>query len=188
MRRPGPRNSSHAMDDKPWHRAMSILPTGTRGQTPLDFSLGTSLFLLALATLFMTLPGIIAPFDSPGSQGNMLRTERASAQLTNNLITDNRHVGQPTSLDTHCTKAFFDDSVDASTCPFTQSESLQTQLGLREIDDVNVTIYDMSNSIATVDGSTLATGDTPPDRQRTITTTRIVYLNGDPHRLTVTLW
>lgn len=186
MRRAGPRDSSLPAGSRP--PTQSRLQGTARGQTALDFAFGSSLFLLSLAFLFTTLPGIVAPFDAPNAQGDSLRTERVASQLTTQLLADNRYVGQPTSLDAQCTTAFFNDSVNASSCRFNQSASLQARLGLRDYNNVNITIRDTTGRIASVKGTTLVTGPEPSVDADTTTMTRIVHLTGDPHRLTVTFW
>ncbi|WP_306055575.1 DUF7287 family protein [Natronococcus wangiae] len=79
-----------------------------RGQTPFDFMLGFSIFIMAVVFIFMMAPGLITPF-SEGQSADPLFADRTADYLSESKLVDS-----PATAELNTTKAdeFFDQNND----------------------------------------------------------------------------
>lgn len=82
-----------------------------RAQTPLDFAIGVSVFLVVVTFVLAFVPGMLQPFEG-STQQETAASDRIAGQLVeNSLVADQR---EPYVLDRECTIAFFDDDGDST--------------------------------------------------------------------------
>lgn len=143
-----------------------------RGQTPHDFALGIGVFLLTVAFVFSTLPGLAEPFETDVTAVEEAHADRAAATLVDHLSSG----AGPGALDP-----------DVATTFFRQNEtgdSLRGFLGLGTESPVNVTVTNGSRPVELTDGegeaATLTAGDALADRP-VATTVRLVSFTGERH-------
>ena len=180
-----------------------------RAQTTLDFAIGMSFFLLAVAFVFAFVPGMIDPFT-----GSTQEEMTASNRLADRLATDAlASPDEPTVLNETCTRRFFDTSAAPGTCAFAADNGDGPGDRL-EVDDrlsVNATITgdadddgnggllcwdDAAASVAEESSGncgdsadvTFAGGDAPPDGQSVVSATRRVTIGDTDARLVVRAW
>lgn len=178
-----------------------------RGQTTIDFAVGVSVFLLAVIFIFSFVPSLFAPFDS--DQSLLTASDRIADTLTQDmLVTEQDGAAQRYVLERDCTTTYFErvngnlESVP-SQCRYPDSvKNVTTSVGFKsgpvgvgQTKDVNVTIESYSaggdTTIATVDGTRLATGDVPPTQSQTIIVSeREVVIEGtnEEFRFVVRVW
>lgn len=179
--------------------------TGSRGQTTLDFAVGVSIFLLALTSVLLFIPGTISPFVE-GGQEEIVTANRVADSLSEGLLGDPK---TPHVVNETCTQDFFEDT-SPSYCRFTGS-NLTERIGVRNTQLVNVSVQSnvtadlpgvAENDILCWDGGTLAeqddcsasdtlaaAGPTPPQRSgTTVTSRRVIDLNGTDATLVVEMW
>ncbi len=148
------------------------LASGDRGQTPQDFAIGMSIFLLAVLTVLAFVPSIFTPFTAPetavSGQG-----DRASTAVMSELTVD----GSSTTLNASKTEIWFNTSQRQSPDDFAES------LGIESYREVNVTIYRLndtnSSEIVTLSANgntTNLTAGEPYDGQPSSTMVRIVRI------------
>ncbi len=184
-----------------------------RGQTTLDFAIGVSLFLVVLASVFAFVPGLLQPFQTTGD-GTAVVADRVGDRLAQGQLGDPE---EPFVLERECAVEFFNDSRYSSglgspgDCRY-DGTALHERLGVRERTNANVTVE--GNASAAVAGSTtlcwdessdalaqagsgdcssddvtLTTGGTPPtDNDATVTSRRVVSLNGADVTMKVVVW
>lgn len=176
-----------------------------RGQTTLDFAIGMSVFLAVVLFVFLFAPGMLQPF-TVGTQEETVSANRIADQLAQDML---GAPGSPYVLDRYCTIEFFADNAP-SQCRF-GSGSLQEKLGVKDRQNVNVTIdgnvstanthderlcWDDSDEAlqevptAPGDCSTIfAIGSTPPqDNDASVTASRVVSLYGEDVTIRVVMW
>jgi len=119
--------------------------TRDRGQTTLDFTIGTSVFLVTLVLVFATAPGLLTPFA-----GGNVAASTAADRIANDLVQDQlANPNEPYALrrdkinDLPDTGAGFRDAVGAP--PYLS---------------VNVTVTNASGVVATRGPSVPANADT----------------------------
>lgn len=201
------RDSGTGVDNRQVHSADTA-----RGQTTLDFTVGVSIFLLVLISIFLFVPGTLEPFTQ-GSQEEIVTVNRVADQLSEGQLGD---PATPHILDTSCTVAFFQDTSPAD-CRFS-GPNLTARVGVKPRQNVNVTIEgnvtetsddgadllcwdkepgpnrlierDEGASDPAKDCDTLlAIGPTAPDSAGTsVTSRRVVTINGTNTRLIVEMW
>lgn len=118
-------------------------PTGdgsdSRGQTTLDFAIGTSVFLGMVILIFLFVPGALDPFTE-GAQAETVTTDRVADDLTYGLLGSPE---EPGVLDRGCTVWFFEHdgatTASPSECRY-EGETTAERLGLTERQSVNVTV------------------------------------------------
>lgn len=158
-----------------------------RAQSLNDFALGTGVFVLTVGFVFFLMPTLLAPYYSPSETGNEIRAERSTAVLVDDLLVKSGE-HEPNTLNATCTEAFFDNT-SASGCDY-DPKPVSTALGL-DSDNVNVTISELgsgTSEFVSIDGTTLTRGDSAPVDSNVGVWTRVVYLNGTSHELTVRVW
>jgi len=151
-------------------------PSATeRAQTTIDFALGVSVFLLAVAFAFALLPSVFVPFDAPIDDDLTTRADRTAATLLADLSVGGN------ALDPDRTADRFD-ATDR-----TQS-ALRSSLGLPSTTRINVTVRDPeTGAVASVDGVRLRAG-APVGDHPTAAASRLVTIADDPYRLQVYVW
>lgn len=173
-----------------------------RGQTTLDFTIGVTIFVLVLTGVFLFVPGTLEPFER-GNQEDIVSVNRVADDLVEGSL------GEPTTpyvLDDECTVAFFNGAND---CGFTGS-TLEQRVGLNNFQFVNITIrgntsgtndllcwngakaagnrLESASSCGSGSEVLLAAGDDPLGSQSTVTSRRIVELDGKDVFLVVKVW
>ncbi|GGL58719.1 DUF7287 family protein [Halocalculus aciditolerans] len=78
----------------------------SRAQTTLDFAIGISVFLVAIALIFTFTPTLFTPFTGGGS-AETVAADRAADQLAMETLADPDH---PYLLDESATQSFFSGS------------------------------------------------------------------------------
>ena len=127
-----------------------------RAQTPLDFAIAMSIFLLAVTFVFTFIPSLTAPFVE-GNRDKSVTADRVASHLAEGGLGD---PADPFVVDDDCARPFFDESTDDSDIPSTcgySGDNLSERVGVNtDRLQVNVTIEQVN---------TTATGD---DRFRTV--------------------
>ncbi|WP_247008597.1 DUF7287 family protein [Halorientalis litorea] len=180
----------------------------TRAQTTLDFAVGVSIFLLALTSVLLFIPGTISPFVE-GGQEEIVTANRVADSLSEGLLGDPK---TPHVVNTTCTVKFFEDT-SPGYCGFT-GNNLTERIGVRNTQLANVSIE--SNLTNDADGGNVlcwdedssppefvekdsgdcdssetrtAIGPAPPQRSgTTVTARRVVELNDTDATLVVEMW
>jgi len=141
-----------------------------RGQTPQDFAIGMSIFLLAVITVLTFVPSIFTPFTAPDTAIDG-QADRASTAAMAELTVE----GSSTRLNASATESWFATYQNRST------EDLATALGLEPYRSVNVSVVPLdakgNTSAVTVDGTTLTVGERYSG-QASSTMVRIVTIPG----------
>ncbi|MBX0303656.1 DUF7287 family protein [Haloarcula salinisoli] len=164
-----------------------------------------SVFLAVLLFIFLFIPGILAPFTA-SAQDETVTSNRVADQLSKGALAE---PGEPYVLDSYCTEAFFNGS-SPSDCRFS-SGSLRTQLGLSSgYQQVNVSLrgnltaggdgqealcWDSTEPdtglVESSDGScdtVLERGNPVPTSQPSVTSVRVVTIDGEDVTLFVEMW
>jgi len=165
------------------------LVSGDRGQTPQDFAIGMSIFLLAVLTVLAFVPSIFTPFTAPETavegQG-----DRASTVVMDELTVN----GSSTTLNASKTERWFSVARNESTDDFA------VDLGLESYREVNVTIYRLNDTNATEiveltanGNATNLTAGEPYDGEPSSTMVRIVRIPDEEEcqpacRMVVRVW
>jgi hypothetical protein len=107
-----------------------------RGQTTLDFAIGSSVFLAVMLFVFTFVPGLLAPFSLSG-EADTVRANQIADRLSEGDLGDPE---EPYRLDRHCTVSFFqNDTTSPARCRY-DGESWRERLDIPETTSVNVTI------------------------------------------------
>jgi len=173
-----------------------------RAQTPIDFAVGASVFLLTLAFVIAFTPTLFDPFTGPATASPAV-SDRVAAGLAGDLLAASPT--EPGVLSPACTAAFFEPDpglADVADCPEGIEDDVATQFGLDE--EVLVAIHELNESdpntgalnlsIDTRYGThalELRRSTTTPvsvDRGGVSVSQRIVSIRGDQYRLTVWVW
>ncbi len=191
--------SDEPQDRRSGHR------TDDRGQTTLDFAIGVSVFLAVLLFIFLFIPGILSPFTA-SAQDETVTSNRVADQLAKGTLASPE---EPYVLDSYCTEAFFSGSSPAN-CRFS-SGSLTSQLGLGPGNQqVNVSLRgnltaggdsqevlcwdstgDATGLVEQSDSecdTVLGRGDPVPTSRPSVTSVRVVTLDGEDVTLFVEMW
>ncbi|MFD1512234.1 DUF7287 family protein [Halomarina rubra] len=154
-----------------------------RGQTTLDFAIGVSVFLLAVAFVFSFIPGMVQPFADSG-QEDMTVSNRLADRLATDVLTS----GEPYILDKSCTMSFFEEDAPADVpnyCAF-EGGGVEDVLALDLRTNVHVSLTGDLNDDGTEESYTA--GDSIPASGSTTTATRRVTVDGTPTKLVVKVW
>lgn len=180
----------------------------SRGQTTLDFAIGISIFLAVVLFIFVFIPGILSPFTA-SAQDETVSADRVADRLSKGMLAS---PSEPHVLDEYCTKEFFNNEGTNTGCGFSNEQPVEQQVGVSgSFQNVNVTIRGNVSS-ATSDndilcwdtdgGDTgvvekpncdssdvpLTRGATPSSSASTVTSTRIVSLDGTDVTMRVEVW
>ena len=137
-----------------------------RGQSTLDFLLGTVVFLLAVVFVVSVVPTMLDPFVT-GSESQPLVADRA----IETLVEDELGAAGSGTVDQERVVAVFDRSPSA----------LRTDLGVPETVGLNATVQNRSGTVKSV-------GPTPPDRSSVTAARRAISVSGSPANVTVRVW
>ncbi|MDS0282981.1 DUF7287 family protein [Haloarcula onubensis] len=176
---------------------------GDRGQTTLDFAIGVSVFLAVLLFIFLFVPGILSPFTA-SAQDETVTSNRVADQLAAGTLASPE---QPYVLDRYCTVSFFQNNT--ADCRFPEGP-LETQVGLDTgYQRVNVSLRGNLSSggggeVVCWDGTgpdrglvapsdsacdtVLERGDPVPTSRPSVTSVRVVSLDGQDVTLFVEMW
>ena len=155
-------------------RRLRELKNDNRGQaTQLDFLLSMTIRIVAI-TLFLAVSAALVYGMVGPNYTNKMVADRAADRLADDYL-----VNTPSDvlLERQCTKAFFAKTTPG-TCGFEDSwtnvdqpeEYLNVALFVDEKRQINVTIENTAGSIASLDGTTLALGESPPQDYSTVYT------------------
>lgn len=147
-----------------------------RAQTGIDFLIGMSVFLLAVAFTFGFVPSMIEPFsDNAGS--NLQIADRSAAHLAENALGSNEQDDAPQRPGV---------LNESSVSDFFEKPDLQAELGLSDHTQANITIE------ADGEMAEYRAGPEPPSNVNVAVSTRIVSINGieagDQYELSVRVW
>jgi len=182
---------------------------GERGQTTLDFAIGISIFLSVLLFILLFLPGMLSPFTQ-SAQAETVSSNRVADQLAQGTLAS---PSEPYVLDRYCTVEFFNDSTAPSQCDYDDGE-VDEQGGVAESrQQVNITLRgnftaagngndllcynntnvdsglnETSSDPCTGDAVTLARGPPAPTNRPSITSVRVVAIDGTDATLQVEMW
>lgn len=185
-----------------------------RGQTTLDYTIAILVFIAVVLFVFLFVPGILEPFEG-GDGEDPAVADRIGNTVSDDLLSG---PDQPRALDRQCTVEFFKDAgseVSRPECEFTAGQNLTERLNLG-LTRVNITVqgnwtgtYQPSETLCwdagdnewtkadetdcDPSGSPLDTplkigSNTPQNSAATITSTRVVSLQGRPVTLVVRVW
>lgn len=154
-----------------------------RGQTAFDFAVGMGVFLITVGFILTFIPGVFAPFNV-GSGTDELVGDRVAATLTEEVLI--AESGHRATLNSSCTVEFFNGVNSATDCRFDDSASLATIVGATG-HNLNVTIR-ANGSIATIDGTDLERGPSPPDGGDISASQRMVVIGDTVYNLVVKVW
>lgn len=162
-------------------------PTRSRGQTTLDYAVGVASFLIVVGFVFAFIPSIVGPFTA-GASDRPLIADRSADQLSQDMLID-----APTaySLNATCTEGFFDaDGAAPDGCRFgMDAQDLPDALNVSSPGvSVNVTVRNGDGDLRSVDGTTLAAGDTPRQGSNVVSAKRVVLLEDSRGYLRVKVW
>jgi len=152
-----------------------------RGQTTIDFAVGATLFLLAVAFVFTFVPVMFQPFAT--SQSDPLVADRAANRLATDVLGD---PAEPYVLNETCTTAFFAANAPPTGCPDPTDGSLgdhpNPTLGIPDDTRLNVTLVDPSGTVEA------SVGDSRENARDVITAQRRVLYRGESYELYVRVW
>lgn len=155
-----------------------------RAQTSFDFAVGMGVFLLTVGFVLTFIPTIFQPF-AVGSGSNEIVGDRISATLAEDALVED--VDTPNVLNASCTEKLFNadgtDSVEG--CRYSD-DSLPGAIGSYDV-NLNVTIR-QGGSIASLNGTTLATGEDPRTNADVTLSRRVVQIDGEIYQLWVKVW
>ncbi|MDZ7851033.1 MAG: hypothetical protein U5K70_09695 [Halodesulfurarchaeum sp.] len=137
-----------------------------RGQSTLDFLLGTVIFLFAVLIVVAVVPGMLDPFAT-GSEAHPVAADRAVTTLATEDLAD----GSPYIATESRVKGVFNQ---------TESE-LGHSLGIPDRARFNVTLRLAHETVGTV-------GPEPPSSGSVTSAWRVVSYEGAPANLTVRMW
>ncbi|MEF8838020.1 MAG: hypothetical protein V5A18_00780 [Haloarculaceae archaeon] len=174
-----------------------------RGQTTLDFAVGTSILLIALIAVFVVISGTLSPFTL-GGQEDIVMTNRVATSLSEGLLGD---PGNPHVLNATCTVYLFNESIPADVPPGCRysGENLTERIGLKNWKRANLTLKSNlsaggtdSNTLCWTgsdfeecsgSGERMQVGPPAPDSGgSSVTARRIVSIDGDDATLVVHIW
>jgi len=178
-----------------------------RGQTTIDFAIGTSVFLVVVAFVVAFVPGIFQPFTG-GPQGELAGIDRVADTVVYDLLDDGSDDGRAT-LDRECTISFFDNDDTDTGCEFDDSESFAQQVGLSAGQHANVTVVGgepgapgggpnpvctdgervtVSTGATCSSGVALETGEPVPPDGASVIGRRVVSVDGTTATVVVRMW
>lgn len=164
----------------------------------VDFAIGVGLFLITVAFVMGTVPGMLEPFAQ--NQDEPLLADRVASQLAEDTL---GYPSDPARLNQTCTVAFFEDS-GAGLCSFAAGNPLPTQVGISARHSINVTLRKTVSGggepeILCLDGKDVqdcATGGdrmtrgkaVPEATNSVMTARRTVYIDESDALLMVKVW
>lgn len=168
----------------------------SRGQTTLDFTIGISVFLAVLVFVFAFVPGLLSPFTTSSNDTPAL-ADRTADRLAQGSVgsPENGSIGHPEEpyvLNGSDAEKFFDDPEDPSerlNLPPGRSVNVTIKGNLTGGTENDILCWDGSSLSETSCSTILATGSTPPpDNDATVTSRRVVSIDGEDVNLVVVVW
>lgn len=173
--------------------------TRNRGQTTLDFAIGTSVFLLAVVFVIVYAPTLFDPFAG-GTGAKLLVADRAATSLSGDFLAVS--TAEPGTLSAACVGTFFDidldETVQSADCGGTDLGEFDDPDGFDDLlsldgRNANVTIHELGSPVSNpvqpewADGPLTRSNDdsVPSD---VAVATRTVSIEGQQYRLTVRVW
>ncbi|MFO8115196.1 MAG: hypothetical protein R6U01_07520 [Halorubrum sp.] len=176
-----------------------------RAQTPIDFAVGASVFLLTLGFVIAFVPTVFDPFAGAATASPAL-SDRVAAGLVGDLLVASPT--EPAVLSPACTAAYFEGDggnatlADAAGCPAGVTNDTAAEFGID--DDVLVVVHPMDEADP-VDNASTVSFDTESgtravelrrstsdpvrvDRGGVSVSQRLVSIDGTQYRLTVWVW
>lgn len=138
-----------------------------RGQSTLDFLLGTVIFLFAVIVVVAVVPGMLDPFAT-GSEAHPVAADRAVTTLATEDLAD---PGSP----------YIANQSRVATVLGQNESELATSLAVPERARLNVTLRSAS-------GMENSVGPEPPTSGSVTSAWRVVSYEGAPANLTVRMW
>lgn len=158
-------NPEHPTERESMERSSTRLDD--RGQSTLDFLLGTVIFLLAVLIVVAVVPGMLDPFVT-GTEAHPVAADRAVTTLATEELAD---PGSP-----------YIATEPRVTDVFSQNESeLGHSLAVPDRTSLNVTLRSAHEQVGAV-------GSIPPTSGSVTSAWRVVSYNGTPANLTVRMW
>ncbi|MUW14307.1 hypothetical protein GJ633_06270 [Halorubrum sp. CBA1125] len=173
-----------------------------RGQTPIDFAVGASVFLLTLAFVIAFVPTLFEPFTAAETATPVVG-DRVAAGVAGDLLAASPT--EPSVLSPACTVAFFDPNASLAgdaDCPDGVTDDLDAHFGVD--DDLQVVVHPLDKRDPVGNASTVSVDtehgrfDVELDRYTSDPTAtagddvtvsqRLVSIDGDQYRLTVRVW
>lgn len=173
--------------------------TGNRGQTTLDFAVGTSVFLLAVVFVIVYAPTLFDPFAG-GTGAKLLVADRAATSLSGDFLVAS--TAEPGTLSAACVGTFFDvgldETVQGSNCTGTDLEKFDDPDGFGELLSLDgrratVTVHELDSPASNptqpewADGPLTRSNDDSVPSDIAVAT-RTVSIEGQQYRLTVQVW
>ena len=178
---------------------------GDRAQTPIDFAVGASVFLLALGFVIAFVPTVFDPFAGAETALPAV-SDRVASGLVGDLLVASPV--EPAVLSPACTAAYFDGDEGNATlaamagCPPGVANDTAAEFGID--DDVLVVVHAMDEPDPIGNASTVAidtrygtrtvvlrrstTDPVRVDRGGVSVSQRLVSIEGTQYRLTVWVW
>lgn len=154
-----------------------------RGQTAFDFAVGMGVFLITVGFVLTFVPGVFAPF-TVGSGTDEIVSDRVAATLAEDVLVAD--LGTRATLDERCTVSLFDGDDTDTGCRFDDTETFGDIVGIEDR-TLNVTLR-QDGDVASIDGTPLAHGPTPPDEGDVSAAQRVVLIDDELYRLIVKVW
>lgn len=117
-------------------RRDGTVPGSDRGQTPQDFAVGISIFLITVMFVFAFVPSVLQPSRAGEEVTLTAEGDRVASGLISNLSAP----GRPNHLDDSRVEEFVDAYDEDNTSEF------RSDYGLRTYTEVNVTIRTLNGS------------------------------------------
>jgi len=157
-----------------------------RAQTTLDFVFGIGIFLITVAFIFMFVPNLVAPFNTPSESGEKIQAERTADHLVADTLGGNQNNSHATTLDPACTDAFFDHNELPDRCAppddiYTGGKLDPTALGLSSSTHLRIELEPVNDGTLRSVGESLGS-------QNIQQWSRLVYYSGEEYKLKVQLW
>ena len=174
----------------------------SRAQTPIDFAVGASVFLLTLAFVIAFVPTVFDPFAGAATASPVV-SDRVAAGLASDLLAASP--AEPGVLSPACTVAFLDANATLGTEADCHPDVAASPAATFGVDgDVQVVIHDPDRRDPSTNASNLSVAtrhgrfEVEPDRatadpsdavgEDVTVSQRLVAIGGTQYRLTVRVW
>ena len=137
-----------------------------RGQTPQDFAVGISIFLITVTFVFTFVPSVLQPSMAGEEPTLTVEADRVSSGILSNLSTP----GQPNRLDKAKTDAFFGQYKG-------NVSGFRSAFGIPTYREVNVTIVSLENDKPVTNATGPYTFGDEYDDQQAVVTQRVVKMS-----------
>jgi len=139
-----------------------------RAQTPQDFAIGVSIFLLTMAFVFTFIPGIFSPFATDPTPGSEQIADRVAEDLVANYSIE----GRPNWLN----ESFRAEILETGLSKDEETRRLQDRVGIPTINNVNITIRQAVDRNDDNETEVIARVGEPFQEQSTVAVSRLVVI------------